>query len=192
MNLAMLLLWEKDVIIISGPSAEKYPFDIQHRGIITYAVGSPRDFKELEETITAKLEAILARQAKTIDIAATSPVKSSDGLQPHELTALAMLLAEGNSVSDTVSANWFKQEMRKAGYSDAGTRLAIARLVKLNYARSEWERDMNDDPYVVYGLTEKGEDWLVENQALIELNTSKARRDRKDTDSGITDDDIPF
>jgi hypothetical protein len=188
----MLLLWEKDVIIISGPSAEKYPFDIQHRGIITYAVGSPRDFKELEETITAKLEAILARQAKTIDIAATSPVKSSDGLQPHELTALAMLLAEGNSVSDTVSANWFKQEMRKAGYSDAGTRLAIARLVKLNYARSEWERDMNDDPYVVYGLTEKGEDWLVENQALIELNTSKARRDRKDTDSGITDDDIPF
>lgn len=68
----------KDVIIISGPSAEKYPFDIQHRGIITYAVGSPRDFKQLEETITAKLEAILDRQAKTNDIAATSPVKSFD------------------------------------------------------------------------------------------------------------------
>src|ERR1039458_9292782 len=26
----------KDVVIISGPNAEKFPFDIQHRGILSY------------------------------------------------------------------------------------------------------------------------------------------------------------
>src|ERR1700722_7642938 len=156
----------KDVVIICGPSIEKFPFDIQHRGILSYAVGSPSDFKKLEEALTAKLRIILARQEKTNDIVAASPVKRSDGLQPHELTALAMLLANSNSVSDFVSAMWFKQEMRRAGYSETGTRVAIAKLIQLGYVKSEWHRD-GDEPYVVYGLTKEGEDWLVENQALL-------------------------
>lgn len=124
----------KDVVIICGPSGEKFPFDIQHRGILTYSVGSTSDFNRLEQALTSKLIVILERQEKTIDIAAASPVKSSDGLQPHELTALALLLANSNSLEDTVSAAWLKQEMRKAGYSEAGTRLATAKLVKLGYA----------------------------------------------------------
>jgi hypothetical protein len=185
----------KDVVIICGPTTEKFPFDIQHRGILSYSVGSTSDFKRLEDALTAKLNAILARQEKTIDIASASPIKSSDGLQPHELTALAMLLANSDSISDHVSANWFKQEMRKAGYTEAGTRLAIAKLVKLGYARSEWQRDQNDDPYVVYGLTSEGEDWLLDNQSLLVLSTPKLRTKAKAedySDIGITDDDIPF
>ncbi len=191
-ELGFAIASSKDVVIICGPSAEKFPFDIQHRGIITYSVGSPSDFRKLQEIITAKLKAILERQEKTIDIASSSPVKSSDGLQPHELTALAMLLANGNAVSDVVSATWFKQEMRKAGYSDAGTRLAIAKLVRLGYAESTWERDGNE-PYVVYGLTEQGEGWLVENQSLLELKTPKAESSSKiGYADSITDEDIPF
>lgn len=178
----------KDVIIICGPTTEKFPFDIQHRGILTYAAGSPSDFKRMQDAITAKLNAFLARQEKTSTIVAASPVKSNDGLLPHELTALALLLANSNSLDDTVPALWLKDEMRRAGFREAGTRLAMARLVRLGYAESSWARD-GDEPYVVYSLTKEGEEWLLENQSLLELETPKQSGSSY---PALTDDDIPF
>jgi hypothetical protein len=61
----------KDVVIISGPNTETYPFDIQHRGILPYAVGSISDFKELGNKLTDKLKAILERQESTTEILGT-------------------------------------------------------------------------------------------------------------------------
>ena len=180
----------KDTVIISGPSVEKYPFDIQHRGIISYSVGSPRDFKQLEETLTAKLIAILDLQEKVTNIAASSPVRSSDGLQPHELTALALILADSNSLEDIVSANWLKQEMKKSGFTETGTRLAIARLAKLGYVEASWRQEY-DERWVVYAITQKGEDWLVANQTKLQIET-KLYTDSKVLSAGITDEDIPF
>ena len=176
----------KDVVIISGPNSERYPFDIQHRGILSYSVGSPRDFKELEQSLTAKLIAILELRERTTEIVSASPVKESAGLQPHELTALALLLANSNAVNDLVSANWFKQEMRKAGYTEVGTRLALARLVKLGYAASKWQNDGNE-AWVMYGITEGGEAWLVENQTELEVRVRSPQLNNE-----ITDEDIPF
>ena len=100
----------KDVVIICGPSNEKFPFDIQHRGILTYSTGSTSDFTKLQGSLTAKLNAILSRQEKTSEIASASHIKGSHGLQPHELTGLALLLANSHSVGDQISATWFKQE----------------------------------------------------------------------------------
>ena len=183
----------KDVVIISGPNTEKFPFDIQHRGIISYAVGSPSDFRRFEEELTAKLKATLARQEKVTDIAAASPVKSRSGLQPHEQTALAMLLANSDSTADYVGARWFKQEMRKAGYSDTGSRLAIARLEQLGYVTSDTTRDPDGDPFFVYQLTREGEGWLLENQSLLELGVAKPKPKLPDyADLGIREEDIPF
>lgn len=188
-ELGFAIAANKDVVIISAPSIEKYPFDIQHRGIIAYEVGSPSDFKNLEQLIKAKLSAILDRQEKTTNIAELSPVKSNDGLQAHELTALALLMANSNSVGDYLAANWIKEEMRKAGYTEVGARLALARLVKLGYATSDVERDYDNDPFVVYRTTEKGEDWLLENQSLLELRTPKKLHQ---FDEEIREEDIPF
>jgi hypothetical protein len=191
-ELGFAIAADKDVIIISGPTQEKFPFDIQHRGILSYATGSISDFRQLEEALTGKLKATLARQEKTIDIAAASPVKSSDGLQPHELTALALVLADSNSLEDTVSANWLKQEMRKAGYTETGTRLALARLVKLGYIRSEWKQEY-EERFVVYGLTQEGEDWLLANQTLLQIQAAAAKPKKVAyADEPIKDEDIPF
>jgi hypothetical protein len=180
----------KDVVIISAPNGEKYPFDIQHRGIISYAVGSISDFKDLQQKITTKLKAILARQEKTTEIVSASPIKDSDGLQPHELTALALLLANTDAADDTASAGLLKSEMRKAGYSEIGTRLAISKLMRIGYVSSKWMGD-NDEHWIVYGVTEHGEAWLVENQSKLELQTRESR-EKKAVSSEIGDDDIPF
>jgi hypothetical protein len=179
----------KDTVIISGPSPEKYPFDIQHRGILPYSVGAPSDFKKLEETLTAKLKALLDLQERVTNITASSPVRSSDGLQPHELTALALIFADSNSLEDAVSASWLKQEMKKAGFTETGSRLAIARLAKLGYVESAWRQEY-EERWVVYTITQKGEDWLVANQTKLQIETP--RQSAKLAQSGITDEDIPF
>jgi hypothetical protein len=178
----------KDVVIISGPNPEKFPFDIQHRGILPYSVGSISDFTELGKNLTAKLNAVLELRQKTTEITETSPVRESAGLQPHELTALALLFANSDATNDSVTANWIKQEMRKAGYSDIGTRLALARLSKLGYVSYRWEND-GDSAWVVYSITEDGEMWLVENQAKLELRLRPRQQEAK---VEIGDDEIPF
>jgi hypothetical protein len=99
-ELGFAIASDKDVVIISAPNAEVYPFDIQHRGIISYSVGSISDFKDLQQKITSKLKAILARQEKTSEIVSASPIKDSDGLQPHELTALALILANTDALGN--------------------------------------------------------------------------------------------
>jgi hypothetical protein len=183
----------KDVVIISGPSIEKFPFDIQHRGILPYAVGSISDFKELGKKLTAKLNAILEMQEKTTEIVDASPVKGSAGLQPHELTALALLMANSDSTDDTIYPSKLKEEMRKAGYSEIGTRLAISRLSKLGYVASAREHGGFDDSWILYRITEEGEAWLTENQNKLELQTHRRlAAEGYVPDAEIKDEDIPF
>ncbi len=104
----------KNVVIISGPNPEKFPFDIQHREILSYSVGSISDFTELGQSLTAKLNAVLELRERTTEIAETSPVKESAGLQLHELTALALLLANSDTTNDGVASLVFR-----AGVSSA-------------------------------------------------------------------------
>lgn len=178
----------KDLVIISGPNSEKFPFDIQHRGILSYSVGSISDFQELGKKLTAKLNAILELHEQTTIITDASPIKESAGLQPHELTALALVFANSDATNDTVAANWVKQEMRKAGYSDIGTRVALTRLAKLGYVEFRWDNDGND-AWVVYSMTEIGETWLVENQTKLEV---RLRPRPLESSNEIKDEDIPF
>jgi len=179
----------KDAVIISGPHTERYPFDIQHRGILSYSVGSISDFTELGKKLAEKLNAVLQKQESTTEILEASPVKESAGLQQHEYTALALLLANSDSTEDAVSASLLKQEMRKALYSDVATRLAISRLTKCGYVKPRWDGDLNDK-WIVYSITEAGEEWLMANQGKLELRSGRAREVISATE--ITDEDIPF
>jgi hypothetical protein len=151
----------------------------------------------VRQTLTAKLNALLERQERTTEIASVSPVKDSDGLRPHELTALAFLFASSDALDDPVAANWLKSEMRKAGYTDVATRLAVGRLAKIGYVTTNWRND-GSEAWIVYGITEAGESWLIENQSKLELKTSKpavwqtASFDNFSQATQITDDDIPF
>jgi hypothetical protein len=181
----------KDIVIISGPNTEKYPFDIQHRGIIPYSIGSMRDFQDLGKKITAKLSATLELQEKTTEIVEASPVKDSAGLRPHEQTVLALILANSDATDDSISATSLKQEMRKAGYSDLGTRVATAGLVRLGYIQSGWHRE-DYEGWVVYSLTPDGEEWLVENQFKLQLRTLRTHPSVADHHTEIKDEDIPF
>jgi hypothetical protein len=167
---------DRDVLIISGPNPERFPFDIQHRKVIRYLTTSPSDFQKLGRDITKGLEAILTAREKATDIAAASPVKATEGLNPHEITALALIMSMGDSLGDTVSASALKDEMRKAGFTPVAARLSIAQLVKLGLAQYDEDYDSFGNASVAYRLTQSGEQWLLDNQDRLELKAPAARR----------------
>lgn len=139
----------KDVVLISvAPQAEKFPFDVQHRGIIPYSLDSASDFDRLKIAITNRIKALLKKQVATQDIAAVSPVKSTDGLQPNEVAALALVMANVDSSSDSVSTHTIKQDMEKAGYTRLATQLALTRLARMQLVEPGEDSDYNGNSFV--------------------------------------------
>jgi nucleoside 2-deoxyribosyltransferase len=186
----------KDVVLVSTRDAPRFPFDIQHRQIITYSPESKTDFETLSTDITGKLKAILKRQEKTAIITNDPPLKPTAGLKPHEFTALALLMASTDAPGDAISAYLFKQEMMKAGFTELASRIALRRLVDLGMATHDTWRDQDGEPYTVYQITPEGELWLVHNQESLQLrHIGEAGPEAKPTAGfvpGITDDDLPF
>lgn len=185
----------QDVVIISSTQrAERFPFDIQHRGIIQYTPDSVSDFAKLSTDITNKLKALLKKQESVRDIVSASPVKSTQGLQPHHIAALAFVMAYRDAEADGVDAGTIKQNMGEAGYTLLATSLALTHLSRIRFIEAIEDHDFNGVPFYRYKLLTAGEDWLLENQDRLELRLSeKPPRQRQIAfNQGITDDDVPF
>jgi hypothetical protein len=186
----------KDVVLVCSTQRSKpFPFDIRHRGIIEYASDSARDFEKLKNDITNRIKALLKKQAATDEIASASPVKGTHGLQPHEVAALAFVMANADGVESGVSAYSIKADMERAGYTNAATQLGLIRLSRLGYVESVEESDsFRNESWIAYRLTTAGQDWLLENQDQLEMRLSRAvaSAPRPLSETGITDDDVPF
>jgi hypothetical protein len=186
---------EKDVVLIcSTQQSDKFPFDIQHRGIVQYSPESASDFEKLKSDITNRIKALLKKQETTQDLASVSPVKSTQGLQSIEIAALAFVMANVDSSTDCVGASLIKQDMERAGYTRLASQLALTRLSRMEFVKAADDADHNGNPFVAYQILQAGEDWLLENQDKLELRVSmkSSPQQRIPFDSGITDDDVPF
>ena len=176
---------DQPVVMICA-KGRKLPFDTHHRNTIFYSLESSRDFDELRSGITDRLKAVLARQAKVQEVV-TSPVKPTEGLKPHEIAVLALLIANRGAPEDDVSEYKIKEDMRRAGYNDVATSIALTNLERNGYVKSEQLGKYNEW-YFGYWLLQPGEDWLLKNQDKLELRRTQPQR----VDKGITDDDVPF
>ncbi len=185
----------KDVVLIcSTQKSERFPFDIQHRSIIQYSSDSASDFEKLKNDIIRRIDALLKKQITTQEIASASPIKSTRGLQPNEIAALAFVLANAEGAGAGVSGYVIKADMEKAGYTRTATQLGLIRLRRLELVEHLEDRDYNGEIFASYRLTLAGEDWLLENQGELELRLSSkpAAQEPIDFDQGISDDDVPF
>ena len=185
----------KDVVLIcSTLQPTPFPFDIQHRGIIQYALDSASDFERLKRAITGRIISLLKKQAAAEDIVSASPVKSTQGLQPSEVAALALVMANVDSSADRVPTETVKRDMQKAGFTRLATQLALTRLSRLHFVEANEDTDYNGNPFVVYRILEHGENWLLENQDQLELRTPSRSSSLANTSyaNAALDDDIPF
>jgi hypothetical protein len=164
------------VMICLKPRKTKTPFDVQHRSIIYYAQDSPGDFQKLQKSITDRIEAEVHKQSQVADIASASPVSPTEGLRPHEITALALVMAERNSPDDGVGIWITKRNMDKAGFNELATNLAITSLVLMGFAENRQAHDPdNGESYSAVYLLEKGERWLIDNQERLALQLERTK-----------------
>src|SRR6266404_4777595 len=103
----------KHVVMISSSGSHEFPFDIRHRTIIEYSRDSSSDFEKLKAEITKRLLAIIKKQAEVQEIVTASPVKSTQGLKPNEITALALVMANRDASDSGVLPSAIRDDMER-------------------------------------------------------------------------------
>lgn len=191
------------VLICSDARTTRFPFDVQHRTIIKYSTGSPSDFNTLKTSITAKIEAYLAKAQALGNVSEmTQLAASSGGFAEHEVVALAAV-AQNIEHADDHATNWqVQRDMEASGFTKLAATFALRVLVQRDFLSVDNYNDNDGDGYKGYSLTHKGWEWVLANQSRFALR--KAPRSTAPspprppapsaTSSGFEDmaDDIPF
>jgi len=160
----------KDVILVcSEGRMSRFPFDVQHRSIIRYRTESSQDFEKLKGDISRRIVAVLSKQEAIGTASKISPIADTQGLSQHEMVALVTIMQNSFLSTGGVSAWTVKQDMNKAGFTDIAVSIGLRGLVQKDMARSDTDRDMDGDEYIVYFVTESGEHWLLSNQGKLVL-----------------------
>ncbi len=177
----------KDVVMVCSDERQgKFPFDIQHRHIITYKTSSTSDFNTLGDTITRKIKA-LQLKSKTVKQLNSTPVIETEGLKGHEIALLILMMESQVSAEDFSAVYSLKNEMTKAGYTDVATSVGIRTLTKIGMIETFRETDNwnNNGDFIACRLTEKGENWVLSNQDQLQF-----RKQLKEENS--FESDLPF
>ena len=154
----------KDVVMVcSEERKEKFPFDIQHKHILNYKTSSSSDFESLKGSITEKITAFIQTR-KQVQIIIENPVQESQGLQQHEITMLLLLIENQISEEQTVSARRLQLDMEAAGFTKIASNIAFRELKNKEYIVQTKEYSEEGDEYIVFSLTEKGENWVLTNK----------------------------
>lgn len=179
---------EKDVIMVcSDERTGKFPFDIQHRQVITYKTSSKSDFEILEDTITKKINAYKSK-SKTVKAITDTPIADREGLKSHEIAMLVLIMENQMTSEDFMSVYQLKSQMEKAGYTAIATSVGIRQLTKTDLIKTFKESDEyhNGEAFLAIKLTESGENWILDNQDQLEF---KIQQKQDETQIG---DDLPF
>lgn len=173
------------VLVCATTRPTKFPFDVQHRSIIRYSSDSPRDFDVLKKGITTKALALLHREETLPKVSDMAVLAKMEGLDPHEIVALAALAENLDAPQDWAGAWQVKQDMERSGFTKVATTLAIKALIQKELITCRVSKDMDGDEYYAYSFTDTGWDWVLTNKDRFLLK----RPPRGDT---ARNDDIPF
>lgn len=178
----------KAVILASAHDPNRrFPFDIQHRAVISYRTESARDFQELGKQISERLRAALRKEDTLGRLAGSAVVADVEGLNPFEIVALATIAANASAPDDTVSVWAIRQDMDRAGYTRVACTLSLGSLLAKGMVESHREEDRDGDIFTSFSVTHRGFDWLLKNQDRLVL-----RRPDGPVESPLGDDDLPF
>ena len=175
------------VLVCLEKPDRRFPFDIQHRPIISYKTESARDFEDLKGKITDHLKASLLKEGRLGKLAEATVVAELDGLSSLEMVALATLAENADAPDSYVSPHAIRMDMEKQGFTKLAVTLGLATLLRKEMLHTRREHDINGNSYVEHAITESGMAWLISNQDRLVL-----RHEPHGPDEPITDDDIPF
>jgi hypothetical protein len=176
------------VFICSQERQTKFPFDVQHRTITKYSTASPRDFKALGKTITERLKAIRKSTDELGVVSQLATSQKTEGLAPHEVAALVIVMEHRLTPDAKVLPEVVRERMRSSVFTDVAVGIALNGLNQRGYIEYITEPDDHFNSYSTYvGLTDKGLQWIQDNQHSLVLKAEPQPEPRN-----ISDEDIPF
>ncbi|MEP6896631.1 MAG: hypothetical protein ABI986_13580, partial [Chloroflexota bacterium] len=152
----------------------KFPFDVQHRTIIKYSTSSSSDFKKLELDITTKITAYFEKAETLSNISELTKLTSFEGLDSHEVVALAAIAQNLDAPYDNTSTFVIKRDMEASGYTKVAATLALKSLLQKGFVSVGDYQDPEDGlPYSGYTFTDEGWKWVLENKNKFVLQQPK-------------------
>ncbi|PZM61990.1 hypothetical protein DOE73_29630 [Paenibacillus dendritiformis] len=181
---------QKEVVLICSEQNSKFPFDIQHRKIITYTTASPRDFENLKNQITDRIIAIKQKQINLGLISTQSPIALTEGLSQHEMTLLVSITQNIDSPNDTVSIYTIRQDMSKVGFAPIAVTLGLDSLSSKGFIQFSEQHDYHGECYSAYNVTNEGMTWLHNNIDKLILKQNYVEQSKPS--DPFSDDELPF
>jgi hypothetical protein len=179
---------EKEVVFICAEERRPpFPFDVQHRRITRYATTSPRNFRALQEEITQRLKAVLKSNEELGAVSRLSPTQKTEGLAPHEVAALVILMENHLGPDSTMTPHQVQQRMRRAGFTDVAVGIGLNGLNVKGYMEYVTESNDFGNTYSVCAVSPKGVQWILDNQDSLILNVNETEKKPEPSD-----EDIPF
>lgn len=183
----------RPVVMVCSAERTRFPFDIQHRSIITYTSESPRDFDKLRASITDRLKALLDKSETLRQLTETEQVAPVAGLSQPELFVLATLAGTTLPTGDTASLAYLRNQVERTGLTAVGFSLGVHRLRTKGLIEIHQMTDHDGDAYDAASLSDQGWAWMDRNEDKFLIRREKAKSSPKAKgNEGEFDDDIPF
>lgn len=171
------------VLVCSHEPERRFPFDIQHRTIVSYRTESASDFSKLKKDITARLTAALDKAETIRNLSKSAVVADIEGLNNIESITLVTIAANVGSPDGSASSWRIAQDMEKAGYTSLASTLGLSSLLQKNMVKNELISDWDGDEYTAYQIMPNGFKWLLNNQDRLIL---------RNPNGSATEEAIPF
>ena len=191
-ELGYAIAQRKEICMVCEGERKKFPFDIQHRKIITYDSGTVSDFQKLAAKITDRLSAVLAKEDKLENLS-EQPLREDAGLSHHEVMTLCTIAENMYGTDDTAPIGTLIGDMERLGYNRLAVNIGLKRLLTKSMISSIQMNDRDGDPYTSYSLENSGWEWIFAHQQDLNLKAPKKKRNMAQSfDRSELDDEIPF
>jgi nucleoside 2-deoxyribosyltransferase len=168
---------QKNVVLICSEGRSKFPFDVQHRAIITYRTDSPSDFAGLRAKITLRLKSLIEKHESLGQIAHMAQTTVIQGLDQHEMGTLVAVAQRLDTPDDGVSPHMIRQDMASAGFTPIAATMGLHSLLAKKMLETATLYDDEGNSYTGYRVTSEGMRWLVDNKDKIALRVERKREE---------------
>ena len=173
------------VLVCSEERTTKFPFDIQHRTILTYSTSSTSDFDKLKHDITSKIKAYLEKAETLSNVSEITKNTNFEGLGSHEVVALAAITQNLETPDDKVLAYTIKSDMEASGFTQVAATIALKELLQKGLISTTTIENYNG-MFPAYIFTDEGWNWVLNNKDKFVFQQPPREAEIP------TEDDIPF
>ncbi len=173
------------VLVCSHERQEKFPFDVQHRSIIRYAIESQSDFEHLRRQVTKRLNAVMQKEDQIGKVAAITKIAEAKGLEQYEIATLVVIASQLPEPTGGVSAFMIQRDMEKAGFTKIATTLGVRGLLQKRFLEEFEDQDYDGSYFNAFRVTDIGISWLLQNTDRLNLTIPEVNE-------SLLKEEVPF